>query len=224
MLTIAAAVLALATTQTVSGARFESLAAPVEHAVKLGGDTKLVLSVPIPNQLVPAGKLALKVHPAIVTPSYVNVPVEIDVNGAFIRQIFVGYRVDRYVDTAVATRDLVAGTVLDASDVRLERVVSHGQPVNGVDALVGRTIVATVRAGAPVSIEMTRIDQIVKAGQTVTLIVSDGGVSVVADVLANTSGGLGEQVSLYNPQTHKMLTGTVVGPDRVELNLTGDIQ
>jgi flagella basal body P-ring formation protein FlgA len=224
MLTIVAAVLALATTQSVPGARFESLAAPIEHAVRLTGDAKLVQSVPIPNQIVPAGTVALKAHAAIVTPSYVNVPVEIDVNGSFIRQIFVGYRVQRYVQTAVAARDLVAGSVIDAGDVRMERVVSYGAPVNGVDALVGRKVVANVRSGAAVTLEMTRIDQIVKAGQTVTLIVSDGGVSIVADVVANTSGGLGEHISLYNPQTHKMLTGTIVGPDRVELNLTGDVQ
>lgn len=224
MLTIAAAVLAIATTQSVPGARFESLAAPVEHAVKLSGDARLVQSVRIPNQIVPAGNVVLKAHTAMVTPSYVNVPIEIDVNGAFVRQIFVGYRVERFVQTAVATHDLVAGSVIDASDVQLERVVSTGQSVNGVAALVGRKVVANVRAGATVTMEMTRIDQIVKAGQTVTLIVSDGGVSVVADVVANTSGGLGEQVSVYNPQTHKMLTGTVVGPDRVELNLTGDLQ
>jgi flagella basal body P-ring formation protein FlgA len=224
MLTIAAALLALATTQSVPGVQFESLASPIEHSVKLTGDARLVQSVRIPAQIVPAGKVVLKAHPAIVTPSYVNVPVEIDVNGAFIRQIFVGYRVERFVETAVAAHDLVAGSVIDSSDVFMQRIVSTGQRVNGVNALVGRKVVANVRAGAPVSIEMTRIDQIVKAGQTVTLIVSDNGVSVVADVVANTSGGLGDQISLYNPQTHKMLTGTVVGPDRVELNLTGDVQ
>ena len=56
------------------------------------------------------------------------------------------------------------------------------------------------------------------------LIVHDDGVSVVADVVARTGGGLGDQVSIYNPQTNKTLSGTVIGPDRVELNLSGDTQ
>jgi flagella basal body P-ring formation protein FlgA len=53
------------------------------------------------------------------------------------------------------------------------------------------------------------------------LIIHDGGVDVVADVVARSSGGLGDQVALYNPQTNKSLSGTVIGPDRVELDLSG---
>lgn len=219
-----AAALAIATTQTLPGARIAALAVPAQRAVKLSGDAQLVPAYPVPNQILPIGTVALRPHAAVVTNAYVNVPIEIDVNGTFVRQVFVGYRVERFVQTAVATHDLVPGAVISADDVRMARVVATGQPANGVDALVGRKTIAAVRAGAPVTIEMTRVDQIVRAGQTVTLIVDDGGVSVVADVVANTSGGLGEQVSLYNPQTHKALTGTVIGPDRVELDLTGDVQ
>lgn len=222
MLALAAAAAFL--TQTVPGARFETLAATVERTVHVSGDAKLVQAFPVPNQIVPPGRVTLHPQAAIVTTSYVNVPVEIDVNGAFLRKIFVGYRVERFVQTAVATHDLVPGTVIAPSDVRMARVVYVGQQTNGMQALIGRRIVAAIRAGAPISIEVTQIDQIVKAGEVVTLIVDDGGVSVVADAVASTSGGLGEQVSVYNPQTHKALTGTVVGPDRVELNLTGDVQ
>jgi len=211
-------------TQTVPGARLETLAATVERTVHVGGDAKLVQAFPVPSQIVPPGRVTLRPQAAIVTTSYVNVPVEIDVNGAFLRKIFVGYRVERFVQTAVATHDLVPGTVIAPSDVRMARVVFVGQQTNGTQALIGRRIVATIRSGAPISIEVTQINQIVKAGEVVTLIVDDGGVSVVADAVASTSGGLGEQVSVYNPQTHKALTGTVVGPDRVELNLTGDVQ
>jgi flagella basal body P-ring formation protein FlgA len=211
-------------TQTLTGSRFEALAAPVERAVHLAGDARLVQSFPVPNQIVPAGKAQLLVRTAIVTPYYVNVPIEIHVGGAFIRQIFVGYRVERFVKTAVASHDLVPGTVLAESDLRMERVPFTGQQTNGMAALIGRKVIATVRAGAAVPIEITQVDQIVKAGNTVTLIVSDGGVSVVADVVARSSGGLGENVSVFNPQTNKMLTGTVIGPDRVELNLSGDVQ
>ncbi|HEY5341990.1 MAG TPA: flagellar basal body P-ring formation chaperone FlgA, partial [Candidatus Aquilonibacter sp.] len=204
--------------------RFEALAGPIEREVHLQGDAQLVRAFPVPNQIVPAGRATLIAQTAMVTPAYVNVPIKIEIDGTFIREIFVGYRVERFVKTAVATRDLVPGTVLSPSDLRIARVLYTGQSTNGVSALIGRKVIATVRAGAAVPIEITQVDQIVKAGNTVTLIVSDGGVSVVADVVARSSGGLGEMVSVYNPQTNKMLTGTVVGPDRVELNLTGDVQ
>jgi flagella basal body P-ring formation protein FlgA len=211
-----------ATMQVLSGARFEALATPISKGVRLDGDATLVQSYRIPDQVVPLGRVSLVVQSAIVTSSYVNVPVEIDLDGRFLRQIFVGYRVQRYVQTAVATHDLLPGAVLTASDLKLARMVFVGQRINGTEALVGRRVISAVRAGAPVIIEGTQTDQIVKAGNTVTLIVDNDGVRVAADVVARTSGGLGEHVSVFNPLTNKTLTGTVVGPDRVELNLSGE--
>ncbi len=208
--------------QVLSGARFESLAAPISKGVRLDGDAALVQSYRIPDQVVPLGRATLVVQSAIVTQSYVNVPVEIDLDGRFQRQIFVGYRVEHYVQTAVATHDLLPGAVLAASDLKMTRMVFTGQRTNGTGALVGRRVISAVRAGAPVTIEGTQVDQIVKAGNTVTLIVDNDGVRVAADVVARSSGGLGDHVSVYNPMTNKTLTGTVVGPDRVELNLSGE--
>jgi flagella basal body P-ring formation protein FlgA len=210
--------------QVLPGARFDALAAPVSKAVHLDGDATLVQSYRVADQVVPAGHVTLVVQTAIVTPSFVNVPVEIDLDGKFLRQIFVGYRVQHYVQTAVATHDLVPGAVLTAADLMMARMVFTGQRTNGTVALVGRRVVSAVRAGAPVTIEGTQVNQIVKAGNTVTLIVDNDGVRVAADVVARTSGGLGDEVSVYNPQTNKTLSGTVVGPDRVELNLSGETQ
>ncbi|MGD0967208.1 MAG: flagellar basal body P-ring formation chaperone FlgA [Candidatus Aquilonibacter sp.] len=210
--------------QVLAGSRFDALAAPVSKAIHLNGDAALVQSYRVTDQIVPAGRVALVVQSAIVTPSFVNVPIEIDLDGRFLRQIFVGFRVDRFVQTAVATHDLVPGAILTASDLKMTRMVYTGQRTNGTQVLVGRRVIGAVRAGAPLTIEGTQTNQIVKAGNTVTLIVDNDGVRVAADVVARTSGGLGDEVSIYNPQTNKTLTGTVVGPDRVELNLSGETQ
>lgn len=213
-----------AATQTVKGSSFKALATPISKTVRLTGDAELVESYPVPDQVVPAGHIDLIAQSAIVTATYVNVPIQVDLDGKFLRQIFIGYRVERYVQTAVATHDLVPGAVLNASDLKMARIVFTGQRTNGADVLVGRRVIAAVRAGTPVTIEGTRVDQIVKAGNTVSLIVDNNGVRIATDVVARTSGGLGDEVSVYNPQTAKVLTGTVVGPDRVELNLSGETQ
>lgn len=213
-----------AATQVVKGRSFEALATPISKGIRLAGDAQLVQAYPIPDQIVPAGNVELIAQSAIVNATFVNVPIQVDLDGKFLRQIFVGYRVQRYVQTAVATHDLVPGAVLTASDIKMARIVFTGQRTNGTDVLVGRRIIAALRAGAPVTIESTRTDQIVKAGNTVTLIVDNNGVRIAADVVARTSGGLGDEVNVYNPQTNKVLSGTVVGPDRVELNLSGGTQ
>lgn len=213
-----------AATQTVKGSSVEALATPISKAVRLIGDAELVQSYPVPDQIVPAGRVELVAQSAIITASYVNVPIVIDLNGRFLRQLFVGYRVQRYVQTAVATHDLVPGALLTADDLKLARIVFTGQRTNGTDVLIGRRVITAMRAGTQVTIEGTRVDQIVKAGNTVSLIVDSNGVRIATDVVARTSGGLGDEVTVYNPQTSKVLTGTVVGPDRVELDLSGETQ
>jgi flagella basal body P-ring formation protein FlgA len=215
---------AQATTQRITGKRFVQLSKPAIANVHPDGDAELQLAYPIPDQTVPAGAVSLVVGNAMVNPVFVNVPIEIDIDGHFIRQVFVGYKVQRYVQAAVAAHDLVPGTVLTAADVTTARIPWSGQRTNGADVLVGRRIVSPIRAGQAIAMESTQTDQIVKAGATVVLIVHDGGVSVVADVVARSSGGLGDQVALYNPETNKTLSGTVIGPDRVELDLSGGTQ
>jgi flagellar basal body P-ring formation protein FlgA len=213
-----------AMTQIVKGSSFEALATPISKGVRLTGDARLVQAYPVPDQLVPPGHVELLAQTPIVTATYVNVPIQVDLDGKFLRQIFVGYRVLNYVQTAIATHDLVPGALLSADDLKMARVVYTGQRTNGTDVLVGRRVITAVRAGAPVTIEGTRVDQIVKAGNTVSLIVDSNGVRIATDVVARTSGGLGDEVSVFNPQTNKVLTGTVVGPDRVEVNLSGETQ
>ncbi len=211
-------------TQRIEGKRIEALAKPLVTHVSLTGDASLVPAFPIPDQTVPAGRVSLVAGTPVTTPSYVNVPVEVDLNGKYLRTIFVGYRVQQWIRTAVAAHDLVPGTVLADGDLTIARVPYGGQHANGTQVLLGRKILGAIRAGAPVAIEQTLTNQIVKPGASVVLIVHDGGVSVAADVVARTGGGLGDQISIYNPQTNKTLSGTVIGPDRVELNLSGDVQ
>jgi len=208
-------------TQRIAGGRFAALAARVANALPADPDASLVAAFTVPDQTVAAGSLKLLARAAVVTPSYVNVPVEVDVDGRQDRIVYVGYRVVQYVQTAVAARDLPPGSVLAASDLKMARVAFTGHRSNGTAVLVGRRIAASYVAGQPISIDQTQVDQIVKPGSTVILIVRDGGVSLVADVVARNGGGLGDQVTVYNAATNKTLSGTVVGPNRVELDLQG---
>jgi flagella basal body P-ring formation protein FlgA len=212
---------AQAATQHIAGKRFETLAKSATRSITLTGDQALIQAYPVPDQIVPEGHVSLAAGTPIYNSSYINVPVTIDLDGKFLRQVFVGYRVQQYVRTAVAARDLVPGTVLTEGDVTIARVPFTGQRINGVEALIGRRVLNAIRQGQQIAIESTQTNQIVKPGSTVVLIVHDGGVAVVADVVARTGGGLGDEIQLYNPQTRKALSGTVIGPDRVELDISG---
>lgn len=207
--------------QKVSGKRIAAIAYKELANVAHDPDQAFVPVSIVPDQLVSEGRLAIRAGSPLGSTSFINVPVEIDVDGKADRTVMVGYRVQQYVETAVAARDLVAGTVLAQDDLVIARVPFSGVPSNGTEALVGRKIDSAVLKGQPVRISATSVNQIVKAGSTIVFIVRDAGVAISADAIARTGGGMGDQVFVYNPSTRKSLSGTVTGPGTVELDISG---
>lgn len=219
---IHATLLALAVeTQRIAGSRIAKIAQRIVAALPHDKSHAYVPVALVPDQLVAVGHVSLLAGSPIGTPTYVSVPVKVAVDGVVDRTVFVGYRVTTFELTAVAAHDLAPGSVLDASDLRMARVPSRGGLGNGVEALLGRKVYAPVLKGQPITIGMTSVNQIVKAGSTVVFIVHDNGVEIAADVIAQTAGGLGETVQVFNPQTHKALSGIVTAPGTVELDLSG---
>lgn len=208
----------------VSGQRIEQIASREIAGLAHDADHQYVAVSVVPDQVVTGDRVALHAQAPVGTSSFVNVPVAIDVDGKLERTVYVGYRMQQYVETAVAAHDIVPGTVLAAGDLAMARVPFTGRPGNGIDALVGRKLTGSLLKGQPVRIEATTVNQIVKAGSTVVLIIRDAGVQVTADVVARTSGGLGDEVSVYNPSTNKALSGTVTAPNTVELDISGGDQ
>jgi len=207
--------------QRIPAAEITALARSAIARLPHGASIAYIPVSSLSDQFVDSGRVSLHLRSPLVTSAYVNVPVAIDLNGRFLRTVFVGYRIQHYVMAATASHDLAPGTVLSAQDLKMAMVPFTGLPLNGTKVLVGRQIIAPVRAGQPIAIEQTLVNEIVRAGMSCVLVIRDRGVSLVADVIARSSGGLGDQVSLYNPSTNKLLSGTVVGPDRVELDLSG---
>jgi len=208
----------------VSGQRIAQIASREIAGLAHDADHQYVAVSVVPDQVMTGDRVALHAQSPIGTSSFVNVPVTIDVDGKLDRTVYVGYRMQQYVETAVAAHDIVPGTVLSAGDLAMARVPFTGRPGNGIDALVGRKVTGSLLKGQPVRIEATTVNQIVKAGSTVVLVVRDSGVQVTADVIARTSGGLGDEVSVYNPSTNKALSGTVTAPNTVELDISGGDQ
>jgi flagella basal body P-ring formation protein FlgA len=209
--------------QTVPGSQVAAVADRIAHGMVSGPDRDVAPAFTIANQTVSNGTLSIAAAGTPqVYPSYLVVPIAILVDGKLARTVFAGYRITRYIHTAVAAHDLTAGAVLTAGDITLGRVPSVGRPAVDPSLLVGRKLHSSIARGALLYPEMTSVNEIVKAGQTVVLIVRDGLVALTADVVARTSGGMGEQVGVYNPETRRALSGTVTGPGKVELVLPGD--
>ena len=208
--------------QIVSGARIAGVADKIAHGLVNGPDRSIVPAYAVADQNIPAGDVQLApVGSPFVTSTYVGVPVAIRVDGKLARTVVAGYRVTTFVHTAVAARDLAPGAVLAASDLVLARVASNGRPAVGTDVLVGRKLNSATVKGAPLYVEQTVADTVVKAGQAAILLVRDGPVALTVDVVARTGGAVGDTVTVFNLQTQKAIAAVVTGPNRVELTLPG---
>lgn len=205
--------------QVVAGARLAAIADKLAHQLVNDPDRSVAPAFPIADQNVPQGDVVLAAGVPQVNPTYVAIPVSIAVDGKAARTVYAGYRVISYVRTAVAARDLAPGEVLAGADITTARVPSMGRPAVDAVALVGRRIRSATSRGMLVFAEQTSTVELVKAGAGAILIVHDGTVSLTADVVARTGGGLGDTVTVWNVQTQKALAGVVTGPNQVELVL-----
>jgi flagella basal body P-ring formation protein FlgA len=208
--------------QLVAGSRVAAIADRLVASLVTDPDRTVTPAFTVPDAEVPAGRLAITTGTPQVNPTYIAVPLQISVDGRIARTIVAGYRVQQYVHTAIAAHDLAPGAILTKDDLTMARELSTGRPGVDVGALAGRRLRAGANNGAEIFVEQTSIVDLVKSGAGVILVVHDGPVSLVADVIARTNGGLGETVTVYNARTNKVLSGTVTGPNRVELELPGE--
>ncbi|HEX3468743.1 MAG TPA: flagellar basal body P-ring formation chaperone FlgA [Candidatus Elarobacter sp.] len=215
-------VAAPAASQTLTGTQVAAVADRIADGLVTGPDRSVAAAYRVADQRLPAGEVTIATAGTpFVSSSYVGVPVAIRVDGKLVRTVVAGYRVTSYVHTAVASRDLAPGAVLEASDLSLARLPSNGRPAVGIDVLVGRRLNVATSAGAPVYVEQTMPNAVVKAGQAAILVIHDGVVALMADVIARTGGAVGDTVTVVNPQTQKAIAGIVTAPNRVELTLPG---
>ena len=220
---LAASTVALApvVVQYVPGKQIAAIADKLAFGLVKDPDRAIVPAFRLADQSVPLGTVEITPLTPFVNGTYVAVPLQISVDGRLAKTITAGYRVEQFIHTAVAARDLTPGTLIAAEDLTTARVLANGRASVDVSALIGRKLRAATPRGAQIFVEQTAVNQLVKAGSGAILVVRDGPVALIADVIARTGGGLGESVIVFNSQTNRILSGTVIGVNRVELVLPG---
>jgi flagella basal body P-ring formation protein FlgA len=219
---VRASVALSATTQVVAGAKLAALADRIAQGLGDAPGRSVSPAFQITDQRVPRGDVTIEPGGApYVSATYIGVPVAIRVDGSVARTIVAGFHITTYIETAVAAHDIAPGTLLSADDLVLARVVATGRPAVERDVLVGRRLNLAIAKGLPLFVEETSPDKVVRAGQAAILVIHDGSVSLMADVIARTGGAIGDTVTVVNMQTQRAVAGIVTGPNRVELTLPG---
>lgn len=117
----------------------------------------------------------------------------------------------------VANEPLRAGTVITAGQVREVDYPAQGldqQALGSVKDAENAELVRDVQAGVPLRGYDVRRAVLVKQGQSVMLTVGQGsGFSITARVEALQDGKMGDQIRLKNPDSGRLLSGVVTGPN-----------
>jgi flagella basal body P-ring formation protein FlgA len=117
----------------------------------------------------------------------------------------------------VATQVMRTGSIAKREmlrEVELPFQGSESQLIVSVSEAENSEFVREVQPGVPLHTYDLRRAVVIKQGQVVTLTVGQGGgFSITARVEALQDGKIGEQIRLKNPESGRLLTGTVTGPN-----------
>lgn len=124
------------------------------------------------------------------------------------------------VEVVVPKRAVARGETLGKNDVLVERRPRDGQATDLIgDPRVAIDKVATraLMAGAPLRANDLRREEIVAKGDLVTLVYESRGLTITMRGRAGDAGAMGDVISVTNPQSKRVLHGTVSGPGRISV-------
>ena len=108
---------------------------------------------------------------------------------------------------SMASRDVLREVEMPVQSSDAQLIVALSEAENS-------EFVREVQPGVPLHTYDLRRAVVIKQGQVVTLTVGQGnGFSITARVEAMQDGKIGEQIRLKNPESGRLLTGTVTGPN-----------
>jgi flagella basal body P-ring formation protein FlgA len=85
------------------------------------------------------------------------------------------------------------------------------QTLSTLEEAIGLEATRTIRAGTPITVSDLTAADLVRKGENVTLTVSRGALTISVDTIAMEDGKMGEQVTLTNAESGKVIRGIVTG-------------
>lgn len=163
-------------------------------------------------------KLGFKVHGKELKPG--RQMIKVNCGAPMPWSIYVPVNLSAYRHIVVANRNLSRGTRLAESDLTLqEREVSHIKSYYLADKsqAAGQVLKRRVSTGQVVSSTMLTPPKIVAKGQEVAIEAKSGPVRVRMVGIALSDGKLGQQISVKNRRSKKIIRARVSAPGEVEV-------
>lgn len=123
-------------------------------------------------------------------------------------------RISTQERVAIARHALSPGTRISADDFSFRHLSSTniaGKPA-APGSIPGSDAAVPIAAGSPITVNDLTRPVAVRAGQTVTVHLRSGGVSIRFPAVVLENAAFGELVIVENAETHKRLTATLLAP------------
>jgi flagella basal body P-ring formation protein FlgA len=127
-------------------------------------------------------------------------------------------------EVVVPLRTIARGETLNASDVTIERRPREAQfndVLGEMKAAIGKVAKRTLMAGSVLRNSDVQREEVIGRGEIVTLFYEGRGIAISLRGRANEAGAVGDVISVTNPQSKRVLQGTVTGPGRVNVSPQG---
>lgn len=150
----------------------------------------------------------------------VSIALVVRVNGVVEKNLSLRLLVDARTEMVTATRQLLAGTVLTAEDLQLQKqdlASAGGAPVKNISDASGKKLRTTLRAGAPVRSNQLVNVPVVVSGQLVTIVAENAGVRITVSGRAKSAGGTGDLIRVQNMVSNKEIPARIVDASTVRV-------
>ncbi len=186
-------------------ARYEISVNPLDPRLRLAQcDSDLTQSLESPAQ--PVGRVTVRVSCQGSTPWTLFVPAQVRL----------------FLPVVVTTRPLARDTLIGANDISLIEQdigpLSRGY-LTSLELVIGRKMARATRAGQPLTPALLDVAQSIKRGDQVVISARSGTINVRMPGEALSGGTLGQQISVRNLGSQRVVKARVTGPGQVEVEM-----
>ncbi len=209
------------------------MAADIEAAVKTGLQERYGVDARAFALAIDGGAPAIAVEPELTGDVTVTdlsydararrLQARVSVPGSMamrLKPVRIGGQLVETVEVVVPRRAIARGETLTRADVVVERRPRDGQAsdlVSDPRAAIDKVARRVLMAGLPLRAGDVQREEIVGKGDLVTIIYETRGLTITMRGKAGEAGAMGDVVSVTNPQSKRVLQGTVSGPGRISV-------
>ena len=170
--------------------------------------------------MLPQGKLAIEVvpsNPTILKSSRFSLIFRVD--NKVRKNISIQGDLQALAPVVTATSSLRRGTILTQANTReeLKDLTEYENPCTRQSLVLGKRLKRAVRAHGVIEAADVEIPPIVKRGEYVKIIITQGQLHLTATGIASTDGKLNEIIRVRNASSDKLIRGKVTAPGIVEV-------